>query len=86
MSVQIVFTRIHPFDMRLLGVLIVFGYAWSSGAHAGITTLASNVQNSTAPQVVLDYATYEGTARSSGVNEFLGMRFAGPDLLHESNR
>lgn len=29
-----------------------------------------------APRVTLDYATYEGTAQSTGINEFLGMRFA----------
>jgi hypothetical protein len=29
-----------------------------------------------APRVDLGYATYEGTGRSSGINEFLGMRFA----------
>ncbi|KAJ7193192.1 Alpha/Beta hydrolase protein [Mycena rebaudengoi] len=32
------------------------------------------------PQVKLDYATYIGTSLAAGVNQFLGMRFAGPPL------
>ena len=30
------------------------------------------------PRVDLGYATYEGTALSNGINQFLGMRFAAP--------
>ncbi|KAF5512700.1 putative secreted lipase [Colletotrichum aenigma] len=32
------------------------------------------------PRVDLGYATYEGTALSNGVNQFLGMRFAAPPV------
>lgn len=33
-----------------------------------------------APQVNLGYAKYEGTALGTGVNQFLGMRYAAPPL------
>ncbi|KAH8660442.1 Alpha/Beta hydrolase protein [Xylariales sp. PMI_506] len=43
------------------------------------TDAAANSPGAT-PTVVLDYATYAGTQSGSGVNAFLGMRFAAPPL------
>lgn len=63
--------------MRLADVLFFVGFVSASGGRSG--TLRTRHDN--APRVNLDYATYEGTAQSSGINEFLGMRFASPDII-----
>ena len=67
---------IYP-NMRLAHTLCFVGLAWASVDRSDtLHTYENNV-----PRVHLDYATYEGTTQNSGVNEFLGMRFAGPDML-----
>jgi carboxylesterase type B len=40
----------------------------------------SAIATASSPQVNLGYATYEGTSLSTGVNQFLGMRYAAPPL------
>jgi acetylcholinesterase len=41
---------------------------------------ASNSEASSQPVVDLGYSKYQGLALSSGVNQFLGMRFAAPPV------
>jgi hypothetical protein len=46
-----------------------------------VAASAIHAHHPNAPRVDLGYATYEGTDRSSGINEFLGMRFASLTML-----
>ena len=62
--------------MRLAGALTFVGFVLASVTRGN--TLRT--QHHKAPRVNLDYATYEGTTQSSGINEFLGMRFAGSNV------
>ena len=57
--------------MLLANTLLFVGFA-SAFADRG-STLRNH--HNKAPRVTLDYAIYEGTTQSSGINEFLGMRF-----------
>jgi hypothetical protein len=47
---------------------------------AGITAKAVLPRSAAGPIVDLGYSQYEGTTLSSGVNQYLGMRFAAPPL------
>ena len=62
--------------MRLADTLLFAGFALAFADYSD-TRLA---YHNRAPRVDLDYATYEGTTQSSGINEFLGMRFDGPNV------
>ena len=64
-------------NMRLAHALCLVGLAWASVNRSGTLQIDENK----APRVNLDYVTYEGTTQNSGVKEFLGMRFANPDML-----
>lgn len=63
--------------MRLAEALFFVGFASASVGRG--STLRTRHDN--APRVNLDYATYEGTTQDSGINEFLGMRFASPNTF-----
>jgi hypothetical protein len=62
--------------MRLIDTLFFFGFAPAFGGRSSNFRTHHNEP----PRVNLGYATYEGTTQSSGINEFLGMRFASPDM------
>jgi hypothetical protein len=63
--------------MRLAAALCLIGFAWASVDRSS----HPHVHRNKAPRVDLGYATYEGTTKASGINEFLGMRFASHDML-----
>ena len=63
--------------MRLADALLLVGFVSASVGRG--STLRN--QHNKAPRVDLDYATYEGTTQSSGINEFLGMRFVGSEII-----
>jgi len=63
--------------MRLAEALFFVGFV--SASLGGGSTLRTH--HDKAPRVNLDYATYEGTTQRSGINEFLGMRFASPNMF-----
>jgi hypothetical protein len=63
--------------MRLADALFFVGFVSASFGRG--STLRTH--HDKAPRVNLDYATYEGTTQSSGINEFLGMRFASPNVF-----
>jgi hypothetical protein len=62
--------------MRLTDTFFFFGFVSAFGGRS--STLRTH--HSKPPRVHLDYATYEGTTQSSGINEFLGMRFASSNI------
>jgi hypothetical protein len=62
--------------MRLVATLCLFGFAWAYYVDGSSSHQLH--QSEPPPCVNLDYATYEGTTRSPGINEFLGMRFDRP--------
>jgi hypothetical protein len=68
--------------MRLTDMLFFVGFASAFGGRS--STLRTH--HNRAPRVNLDYATYEGTTQSSGINEFLGMRFASSDTFASNPR
>lgn len=61
--------------MRLADAILFVEFVSAVVGHSG--TLRTH--HNRAPRVNLDYATYEGTTQSSGINEFLGMRFDSPN-------
>jgi hypothetical protein len=64
--------------MHLANTLFFIGFASTFTFVDSSSTFRTH--HDKAPRVTLDYATYEGTAQSTGINEFLGMRFAGSIL------
>jgi len=63
--------------MRFAGALLLVGITWAPVGHSS----SVHPQRDNAPRVHLGYATYEGTTKSSGVNEFLGMRYTSPNMV-----
>ena len=62
--------------MRLTDTVFFFSFVSAFGGRD--STLRTH--HNEPPRVNLGYATYEGTTQSSEINEFLGMRFASPDI------
>lgn len=58
--------------------LALFGLLGFAGGLEG--SPLANHRSDTSPLVNLGYAQYEGTTLNSGVNQFLGIRYAAPPL------
>ena len=67
--------------MRYISTLVLLVYLWAIVDPSSATASTFHYPLPHYPRVNLDYATYEGIAGSSGVNEFLGMRYVSLDML-----
>lgn len=71
--------------MRYTSTLVLLVYLWAIADPSSAASSTLHNPHPQHPRVNLDYATYEGIARSSGVNEFLGMRYVRVDMFDKKS-